>query len=71
MLARADLEVRMLDSKKAFLVFRGLVRSLVKVPKREAVMTAHIINLAEYRKERKKQNKFARLPTTASLRTVK
>jgi hypothetical protein len=61
----------MLDSKKAFPVFWGLVTSLGKVPKRKTVMTAQIINLAEYRRERKKQNKFARLPTIPSLRTVK
>jgi hypothetical protein len=71
MLARADLEVKMLGSKKAFLVFYGLVASLGKIPRRETGMTAQIIDLAEYRKARKKQNKFARLPTTASLRTVR
>jgi hypothetical protein len=65
------LEVKMLDIKKAFLVFCGLVTSLGKVPKRGTVMTAQIINLAEYRKERKKQSKFVRLPTISSLRTVK
>ena len=47
-----------------------LSTSLGKVPKLEAVMTAQIINLADYRKA-KEADKFVRLSTITSLRTVK